>query len=369
MENIKEYFDKQKREKEAFNIFKVLHKEADERYLHSRFISYLLSLNTEFLKSFLENLGIKEEDFEIKGCEVKPNKQDKSEFENIDILIFNEKQAIIVENKIFAGDQPRQLEKYYNTITTGINNDNKPIEIGKKKVVCISYLTLDGHEPTPQSLGTTLKIEDVKLINYTENITKWLDDCIAITPESDLLTSIYQYKKLVQELISDVKQAKVNQRILSCLLRKETENDVLKLKKYLTEDCFEVFKHIQWHTVDDFFNELSEALPNVTEKPTLEDISKVTHKETGKSIQKLILKFTYNGENLQIVNDTKGFTLGNLTKGNWGDFSDEIKNIKFCDFSNTETFRVINKDYRAEVIKKIVAEMKEKYLNLKNDFK
>ena len=31
--------------------------------------------------------------------------QNIPEFENIDILIFNEKQAIIVENKIFAGDQ------------------------------------------------------------------------------------------------------------------------------------------------------------------------------------------------------------------------------------------------------------------------
>ncbi len=368
MENLKEYFEEQRKQKDVFNIFKVLHKEADEKHLHSRFISYLLSTNKEYLKLFLSVLGIN--NFETEDCQVRPNKQNKSEFENIDILIFNKKQAIIVENKIFAGDQPRQLEKYFETITTGEN------EIGEKEVVCISYLTLDRHEPTPDSLGNklTVRIDEpnkkiVKLIDYTQNITKWLDDCTVITKENDLRASICQYKRLVQELTSNIEQAKKNQELLSNLLSSDIES-ALKLKKYLIEDCFEIFKHIQWHTVDDFINELSKSLPDVTEKPMFEEITKVTHKEIGNSIHPLIIKFRYKGEEMQICNDrVNGFTLGNLKKGKWDYFSNEIKNVRFCDFSNNETFSIISEKKREEIIAKIVEEVEEKYLDLIFDFK
>ncbi len=64
METIEQYFTKQceNNQKTKFNIFSALHNETDERRLHSRFIAYLLSsesnhgMGNEFLKLFLSTV-------------------------------------------------------------------------------------------------------------------------------------------------------------------------------------------------------------------------------------------------------------------------------------------------------------------------
>jgi len=375
MENLKDYFDQQKTSERAFNIFRVLHEETDERRLHSRFISYLLS-KPEFLKLFLERVGIK--DFETDKYKVKPDSTDKSEYENIDILIYNAHKAIIIENKIFAGesnlqDQKEgykgQLERYFNTIKTGTNKDGKLIEIGKKEVVSVIYLTLDRHGPSVVSLGKGKSPrEELKPIDYPNEIKDWLDACIAKTAEAevDLQASILQYRTLVVELSSDLKQAKENKERISGDI--ENAWQLQDKEKYFSEKCFNVFRHVKWHTVADFFNELSEAMNDATNKklPEPKDITKVTHKQNGKANTKLILKFTYDEQKLQIVNDRKGFTLGNLETRMWAPFSGKvhfgdkkfpIKDIKFCDFSNEATFRMINAPYRKRVIEELIEEL------------
>jgi hypothetical protein len=386
MENLKDYFDQQKTSEGAFNIFRVLHEETDEKRLHSRFISFLLSY-PDFLRLFLEKVGLK--NFETDNCIVRPKITDKSEYEDIDILLYNCKQAIIIENKIFAGesnlqDQEEgyngQLERYFNTIKTGINKDRNRIEIGNRKVVSVIYLTLDRHGPSVVSLGKGKSPrEKLKLIDYPNEIKDWLDACIAKTAEAevDLQASILQYRTLVVELSSDLKQAKENKERISGDIEKAWQ--LQDKEKYFSKNCFNVFKHVKWQTVADFFNELSEAMNDATNKklPEPKDITKVTHKQNGKANTKLILKFTYGGQDLQIVNDTKGFTLGNLTMKKWdhfyGKFEFEkkgfsINDIKFCDFSNEATFRMINEPYRKQVIEELIKETKEKYQRLENKF-
>src|SRR5690554_570520 len=95
-----------------FNIFKVMFKQHDEKYLHSRFISFLLDpkgshkQGTKFLELFFEVMGIS--NFSLEGIKVNPNELERGEVHNIDILIQNSaKQAIIIENKFFAKDQTR----------------------------------------------------------------------------------------------------------------------------------------------------------------------------------------------------------------------------------------------------------------------
>ena len=106
-EKISEIFSRHEVESNSgFNIFSVLHKNHDERRLHSRFISNLLSpssshsKNDEFLIKFINRLGLSK--FDIDKVTVSPNEFDKSEWRNIDIYIRNESQAIIIENKIFV---------------------------------------------------------------------------------------------------------------------------------------------------------------------------------------------------------------------------------------------------------------------------
>ena len=99
---------------EPFNVFSVLHSESDEVNLHSRFLHALLDYQKpeqeirENLADFLQHVGIK--DFEQSNVKVERERY------NIDILITNDdkKEAVVIENKIWAGDQPEQLQRYHH---------------------------------------------------------------------------------------------------------------------------------------------------------------------------------------------------------------------------------------------------------------
>jgi len=389
MGTLKKHFEKQleqsQKQENSFNIFTALHKETDERRLHSRFISYLLSSNKEFLRLFFEieelkKNGLKIEDFE--NSQVLPNEKVKEEHADIDILILSKKRAIIIENKIFAGDsngkdkngqEIPQLLVYFEKIKDELKRCRQNLsEDEARKNIKLVYLRLN---KKPPSLSEKFTNYNLSCIEYATDIKKWLEKCqTAVEQENDLLSKIInQYKDLITKLTSDLNQATDNQQKLS-----EKFEEALELKKYLTGKCFEIFKHVQWHIVADFFDKLEIALnkrikANIDEKPKPEDITKVTHNKNRSSITKLIIKFRYNGTNLQIVNDkSNGFTLGNLDDGKWGYFSDEIKSIKFCDFSDEKTFYVIKEDYRNEIIEKMITEIakhhKENYTNLKKTF-
>lgn len=386
METLKNYFEKQllEKQKTKFNIFSALHDDNDERYLHSRFITYLLSTDTKYLKSQYSHHGMENEflklfvqsvlkidDFDCENCEV------IAEYKDIDILVYNNEQAIIIENKIYAGDSNHlhrcdeysgQLERYYNTIKKGIDKDGK--ESIKKEEVFIIYLTLGGNLPSTESLGKTLNLNDVRRIDYTNDIATWLTNCAKLTENSDefLSKTILQYKELIKKLTSDINQAKENQEEISKKIEQAWELE--KQTRFFTQRCKEVFKHVKWHTVADFINELETALV-VKEaitigKPEAKIITSITHKNSKN--KKLILKFKFNNQEIQIVNDTNGFTLGNLTIGKWDFFSEDIKDIKFYDFSNEKTFEVINTTKRKELINKIVEFMEKNYQNVGNAF-
>jgi hypothetical protein len=97
-----------------FNIFTILRQEDDEVHLHSRFLAELLDphgdhcQDCDLLEAFLHQVGVGR--FQLKNVSV------RREYRDIDILVTNDKQAIIIENKIYAQDQERQLERYYNAI-------------------------------------------------------------------------------------------------------------------------------------------------------------------------------------------------------------------------------------------------------------
>lgn len=372
METLQQYFTKQceKQQEAKFNIFSALHNETDERRLHSRFIAYLLSsdsshgMENEFLKLFVQSV-LKIDNFDYENCEV------ITEYKDIDILVYNDEQAIIIENKIYANDQPRQLERYYNTIKKRIDKDGK---IGiKREEVFIIYLTLGGNLPSPDSLGKTLSLNDVLCRDYTKDIYHWLTNCISITEQkNDLLSkTIHQYQELITKLTSDVNQAKKNQMMISVNIEEAWELQVKD--EFFTEKCKNIFKHVKWHIIADFVNELEVELikkgAEIIKKPGLDTITKVTHNENNNSTTKIIIIFEYEETLLQIVNDSKGFTLGNLSDGKWDYLSNEIKDIKFSDFSKKATFEMINSIKRKKTISKIVKEINKKtYNKLKNHF-
>ena len=81
----------------------------------------------------------------------------------IDILIIDGKNAVIIENKIWAIDQPKQLVDYHKKM---VEKDFKEENI---KVI---YLTPFGTCPSKDSKGNL----DVRLISYQNHILCWLEN-------------------------------------------------------------------------------------------------------------------------------------------------------------------------------------------------
>jgi len=172
-----------------FNIFSILRNEDDEVNLHSAFLFELLNPKSkhnhgiEFLKLFINEIGI--HDFEFKDVIV------KKEYKNIDIFISNKSQSVVIENKIYAEDQPNQIERYYEK-----TKESKPN-------VRVVYLNLDGTDPSKYSLGKYKESysDFLIVISYHTTILSWLDKCLKeVATEPLLRETIVQYQYLLKKL-------------------------------------------------------------------------------------------------------------------------------------------------------------------------
>ena len=177
-----------------FNIFRVLRQESDEVNLHSKFIIELLSnipfYSEKFRKLFLKNIGLEEKYFT-------DNVKVKREYKNIDILLTEKDRAVIIENKIYAEDQGEQLARYYDIMK---NNSNE---------VKVFYLTLEGRDPSKQSLGKKLCFEgsyeenkeSIKNLSYKNNIANWIEECIKESEDVPVIReTLIQYLEVVNRL-------------------------------------------------------------------------------------------------------------------------------------------------------------------------
>jgi hypothetical protein len=191
---------------ELFNIFQVMHMEADEVYTHSAFIAHLLDpqgshgCGNTFLKLFIETISdLQGLNFDlVNPIKVKveesigtiSNKNDTGG--RLDIIITDHNNnAIIIENKIYAGDQKGQLHRYYNYAQTHHKEKYK-----------LLYLTLDGHEPSEDSTGGKLEIKkDYDCISYASEIKLWITLCIEKSSQRPLVReTLVQYLKLITRL-------------------------------------------------------------------------------------------------------------------------------------------------------------------------
>jgi hypothetical protein len=187
----------------SFNLFSVLRSSSDEVRLHSRFLAFLLdpkathNQGTALLNLLLKRLGIQNFDLESAIVEV--------EYRNIDILVRNQsKQAVIIENKIYARDQDEQLWTYHQRMLAEGYSE-----------IWTTYLTLDGSEPSEQSR----KSLPVVLLSYEAEIISWLKDCVPlIAREPGVRESVFQYIELLQKLTSsdqgEIYMSKLKEQIL-----------------------------------------------------------------------------------------------------------------------------------------------------------
>lgn len=180
------------------NIFKVLEIETKEN-IHSSFISSIFNMNSiareEFVK-ILSNVGNIQFDHEkLKAQTEKVLSSDKSA--RVDIYLTDYESdnnrgntRIIIENKIFAGDQNKQLKKYHEHLMNY-----------EKHNTALFYLTLEGKDASSHSRMDLIKGKGYYLLNYSDHIHKWLElikknDCI----EKSVKIYIEDYLYIIKEL-------------------------------------------------------------------------------------------------------------------------------------------------------------------------
>ena len=192
-----ERLKKEKEEGKCFNVFSALDICSDEMRLHSRLLATLLNpkashgLGNEFLKLFLIALGLPED--YITYCKEQIVERTIGEVTEttggrIDIILEDRGHAVIIENKIYAGDQPNQLLRYHNYGVKQFGENNF-------KLV---YLTLNGSEPSSDSLGGG-HFEFIKL-SYAQDILGLLDRLMTTYPQKPIHRTIKDYITIIKQL-------------------------------------------------------------------------------------------------------------------------------------------------------------------------
>ena len=235
-----------KREKERrgenFNVFEVMHAQGDEVYTHSAIIASLLNpkwnhgCNSTFLKIFVDHL--KESlpivdfslDTDLEKCHVDVEynigsiSSGNESGGRIDIIIQSEKcdKAIIIENKIYADDQKKQLYRYKYYAQTHY------------KSYILLYLTLDGHVPSNDSTsGEMFSMKEGKdfcCIDYKSFIRDWLIDCKEKATSSPVVReTITQYFNLILKLTNQDMESSTKEKLVD-LLAANKDNITAMLK-------------------------------------------------------------------------------------------------------------------------------------------
>ena len=223
---------------ENYNIFNDLGFMSDEVHLHSMFLANLLNpkgshgQRGKFLEAFLKMLqktfpaisaDSLEIDTTIASVEVEKyiGRQTDSEGGRIDIYLTDGKHSIIIENKIYAGDQHHQMLRYWNYGMSQKGNDT-----GKSFVLI--YLTLDGCSPSKESLGEDLKENDIVCLSYKSDIRGWLDRCVELASRTPLVReTINQYISTIDILTNNVMED--NKELFDILSKEENLDAVFDI--------------------------------------------------------------------------------------------------------------------------------------------
>ncbi len=246
----------------------------------------------------------------------------------------------------------KQLDRYYTTITTGIDKD------GKKSFQCdnvfVFFLTYI-RQPEPTSILRGI-------LWYGIELREWLYECLKLSIEKVFLKEfIQQYLNLINKMTNNYL----------------TENEKRQLKEKVavnwesTKCLIDNFKHVKWYSVYEFWQTLKSELEKHYKNAEIfpkEDldfkniIAKVTHQNKNEN----------HGILFQIKDGTTAYISGenNLSWGivspkKWADFENEnLQDIRFSDFSTDNTFRLINRANMEKAVSEIIRELENNYENL-----
>lgn len=247
--------DKQRRAEafrrgECYNVFNVLGVDNME-LSHSAFLAALLDpdgshgMQDAFLKAFIDTIAHGGTKPELDTAHAKVYTEynigniTETTGGRIDILITDHSEtgsgkdsghAIIIENKIWAADQPNQLQRYDKYACGTYSSDG----------YLLLYLTLDGKEPTDQSKGA---LTNYRCISYRSDIIGWLHKCAQLAFDKPRVReTINQYINLLQQLTNQntMEQNKEQLQLLTENFEQATtiEQSMPDVRKHIFQDIF-----------------------------------------------------------------------------------------------------------------------------------
>lgn len=360
------------RKKNGFNLFLSMFNWYNEKYLHSSFISMMLSLDERYLKLFIEEIKKNDDkgNFCVEDfckCDVFPNINDHAEKLNIDILITSKttNKVIIIENKTFAKDRivdgNPQLLGYGKKIIESAEFEN----IRDEKDIYYVYLSLRGVFPSEKE---EFKDKNLITISYDVNIRNWIKKCSGLETDGFKKSLMQQYLDMIDFALPDIKDILYLKRLvagnLDELFRMYTSNEN---KDASFKDAM---KHVMWHTIDDFITDLINKMKciegitfdipvsngeyQINKTDLHQKITRMAHIHTGKAD----VQFNYKGESYNICFSSKGIELS--IDGGKSKMIDDLSGINFCNFECRETFDMINKDEANIEIEKVIDKIKSK---------
>lgn len=187
---------------ENYNLFSILRIEGSE-LKHSALIANLLDpkgshgCGDAFLRAFFE-IALKDA-YPFEECTLPhsyteyytgPIAGDTGG--RIDILVKSSHYGLIIENKIYAGDQDKQLTRYDNYGKKDLKADR----------YLLVYLTLFGNEASEGSTAKgSAKEVDYLCLSYAEDILRWLEQCARLAYDKPLVReSLNQYIQTIKQL-------------------------------------------------------------------------------------------------------------------------------------------------------------------------
>jgi hypothetical protein len=183
-----------------FNIFTTLLEAHDEVRLHTRFIHELLNpqgthdCGNLFLKLFFETLQERKpllhdnsatpetwDEYCVQHYRV--GKEERKEQGQLDLLLESASHLLVIENKLWAGEQENQVARYVEYLES------------KAAAGHVLYLTLDGKTAESHQGKPYLRI------SYRDHILDWLERCLLATYDIIPINQVLiQYKQLVKQL-------------------------------------------------------------------------------------------------------------------------------------------------------------------------
>jgi len=207
---------------ELFNLLTIIRRGHLEVMTHSPILAELLrpkgshGHDAKFLRLFLQQTGIT--DFAPEHATVS-EEVGFGHLGRIDLVLKDRLgRKIFIENKIGAGLQDRQLERYQEA------DKNAPV----------LYLTLNGDAPAQTD---RTKVPNLKLVSYRDDITAWLEACRSASAKHPTVYHVItQYRNLVMKLTRQNLSTKMTHELAAAVLENsETYRAFSALIKAKTE--------------------------------------------------------------------------------------------------------------------------------------